>query len=230
MSVDPGYFVKKIGEINQLYLQVKSIMILAENFDKEQDAYVAPINELRNALDHILRSYEYPEKIDSEFSEATEHLYRAGYDAYEILAINIVKRIVNSLKNYPTDVITSIFPEYFHKIKPLLTDIQVGLADTRAHKRLDPETGVKSFHNYQEKLDSLIDISKRVDFTIPELEAEKQRVKKSKNRQKIRDTAIGFLIAVLVAVIGQILLKYYYDRNLAPTKGDEPIHQTGSHK
>jgi hypothetical protein len=193
-------FVEKIAEIKDLYAEVKEVIILAENFDPSSDVYLSPLTELRNTLDHIMRSFIYPNKLEAEFDEAKEHLYRAGYDAYEVLSINISNAIVKRIEKYSTRVITTVFPAYYTDVKQSIISIQVDLAEIRAHKRLNPETGTKSFTPYKEKVSQLLIHHKACEFRIPDLQKER--------RNGWIKAGVGFLIGVVITILGL----YLYDR------------------
>ena len=118
----------KLEELFSLYDKVRQSVILLENFNEEQKMYIAPINQLRSALDHIFKAINICddfEQCEYELREAKEHLDRAGYDTMELLAANIGITIVEKLKRYDTKTITEVFPYYFTTIKPQLTDIKV---------------------------------------------------------------------------------------------------------
>jgi hypothetical protein len=215
--VNPQIFFDKLNEIKELYVEVKEAIILAENFDGDHDVYLSPLNELRNTLDHIMRCLIYPNKLDNEFNEAKEHLYRAGYDAYEVLAINVGSAIVHSIEKYDTEIITSIFPNYYTDVKPALLDVKAELADTRAHKKLNPETGTKSFTPYKDKIANLILQLRRCIEQIPHLQAEKRK-KQTKNFWKILG---GILIGVIITIAGT----WVYDKYIKPEKLNNTIRE-----
>jgi hypothetical protein len=189
MDTNEEKFISHFYEVKDLYAEVKEIIILAENFDSTTDVYLSPLNELRNTLDHIMRSFIYPDKLDSEFSEAKEHLYRAGYDAYEVLSINVSSRIVKCIENYNADTITKVFPTYYTEIKQKIINIKIELAEERAHKKLNPDTGTKSFTPYKDKVSDLINSLKICEFKIPDL----QREKTKSNIKIIGTLVIGIL-------------------------------------
>jgi hypothetical protein len=220
MEIDCLRFVERFNEVKGLYLEIKAVIILAENIDNDKAAYLGSLNELRNTLDHLIRSLEYPQKMESEFSEAMEHLYRAGYDTYEILAMNLAEKIVSVVKNYSPEVLANVFPQYYKEINPRLLELQVELADTRAHKKLDPETGTKSFQPYATIIKELHTILKVTERITPELENEKSRLENlsiNKKKEKRRDTVKSIAIGVGIAILGQIGFKYVYDRFIAVT-------------
>jgi hypothetical protein len=206
-------FIAKLNEIKDLYAEVKEVIVLAENFDPSSDVYLSPLTELRNTLDHIMRSFIYPDRLNSEFDEAKEHLYRAGYDAYEVLAINVSNRIV--IEKYNTKTIATIFPTYFTEVKQSIINIKIEVAEERAHKRLDPDTGTKSFTPYKEKITKLINHLKVCEHNIPDLQKEKA---------KGWFTSIAnIILGILIAAAGI----FVYEKFLAgPAPSKQPLEQT----
>lgn len=205
-------FIEKLTEIKDLYAEVKEVIILAENFDPSSDVYLSPLTELRNTLDHIMRSFSYPEKLDSEFDEAKEHLYRAGYDAYEVLAINVCHRIVKCVEQYSTKTISEVFPTYYKDVKQTIIKLKVEMADERAHKRLNPDTGTKSFTPYKDKVTQLLENLKLCEAMIPDLQKEKS---------KGRWVALGnILLGIIIAAAGI----FVYEKFLKSTEtiADKP--------
>lgn len=203
MFMSPEDFYKNLLEVNCLYTEVKDIIILAEQLDPKNQIYLAPLNELRNALDHLMRSLHENEDPAKEFNEAKEHIYRAGYDAYELLNINLAEGIVECVEGYDTEIISIVFPGYYTNIKPALIDIQVELADTRAHKRTDPVSGIKTFTPYQAKVKTLYHHLKHCQEHVPSLAKEKRRRTKRKNK--------NFVIWIVATILTLIAASYIYD-------------------
>ena len=95
-------FFRKLSDVKLLYENVKYAVILSENFDPDREFYVATSNQMRSALDHIFKAMEGDGKrMAYELKEAEEHLSRAGYDTYEILASNLCLHISEKMNtNY----------------------------------------------------------------------------------------------------------------------------------
>lgn len=152
----------KLEELFSLYDKVRQAVILLENFNEEQKMYIAPINQLRSALDHIFKAINFCddfEQCEYELREAKEHLDRAGYDTMELLAANIGITIVEKLKRYDTKTITEVFPYYFTTIKPQLTDIKGIVASLRSNKKIDSD---KSFSTYFDQIYILKILTKKL--------------------------------------------------------------------
>lgn len=195
----------RLKELYTLYDKVRQSIILAENFDKERKMYVAPINQLRSALDHIFKavnSADNETQSEYELKEAKEHLDRAGYDALELLAANLGNAIVEKVAQYDTKALTAVFPTYFTEIKPKITDIKNCVATLRTDKKIDSE---KSFSAYFDQITELIDIDKKVDTMIPSLEEFKQKERKSERKAWIW----GLLSTITSGLIVGLLVYYF---------------------
>lgn len=198
-------FYDSLESLYDLYDKVRQAIILVENFDKGRNMYIAPINQLRSALDHIFKAVscaEDHERSAYELKEAKEHLDRAGYDALELLAAYLGIAIVEKVAQYDNETLTTIFPEYFTIIKPQITDIKNKVAVLRAKKDLNSEV---SFSAYFDQITELIEMDKRVDVMIPSLEEFRQRTKKSQ-----RMKSVIWLVATVVTAIISGLIGYLF--------------------
>ncbi len=195
------YCFDKLEELFSLYEKVRQAVVLSENFNKERKIHIAPINQMRSALDHIFKAINSVDKIetcDYELKEAKEHLDRAGYDAFELLAANISISIVEKLNKYNTKTITEVFPYYFTDIKPKLTDIKNIVAMLRSDKKIDSE---KSFSAYFDQISILINIDKKVDTIIPSLDEFEKKKKKEKFKTWIISIVSSIISGLSVGLI-----------------------------
>ena len=212
-------FYDKLNTLSKLYQNVRLAMFLLEQLDEKCEMYIAPINELRNALDHVFRAIKLDEDVDYELGLVKEHIERAGYDALTLLAAKLGTRIAKNLEPYETDTFTNVFPEYFTRIKPKITEIQSDIAEYRNGRGKDSE---ENFITYFDKIKELIDIDKEVDRRIPALqdfsdkkkreEQEQQRAKKIRKRNDrvwkyIIGPIIGFVSAIIIAYLIWLLNK-----------------------
>lgn len=194
----------KLEELFSLYDKVRQSVILLENFNEEQKMYIAPINQLRSALDHIFKAINICddfEQCEYELREAKEHLDRAGYDTMELLAANIGITIVEKLKRYDTKTITEVFPYYFTTIKPQLTDIKGIVASLRSNKKIDSD---KSFSTYFDQIYILINIDKKVDTMIPSLE----EFEKKKKKERLKTWIISILSSIISGLLVGIIMYF----------------------
>src|SRR6266542_2526131 len=122
MSVLPAKhssdFYEKFTEANKLYEEVKEIVIYAEYENKDQKYLISAVNELRNAFDHIMRIVSEPHSIDTNFEKARRHIYRAGYDAYEIIAISKLNNIKDVKEQFSYNAIIEAYPVSHSSVIP----------------------------------------------------------------------------------------------------------------
>jgi hypothetical protein len=216
MSTTSEDYLKKVTELFSLYEKVKLCIIYAENFDPKDELYVAPVNQLRSSLDHFLKAAVHPDDMTYELNEAREHMDRAGYDAFEILASNLGKTIIEKLNVYPTDVITTNFPDYYQVIKPKLIEIRANLADIRKRKKNSTTGSDESFSSYFDQVLLLLEFNKNVDFNIPSLEEYQQKklkeeaIKKEEGRRIRKKERIFnfFIVGIASAVISAIIVYF----------------------
>ena len=70
----------KLEELFSLYDKVRQSVILLENFNEEQKMYIAPINQLRSALDHIFKAVSCGQCAVTMSDEVMKfYLYTKGY-------------------------------------------------------------------------------------------------------------------------------------------------------
>jgi len=201
-------FLEQLREIKKLYVEVKGAIVLAEKFDPEDETYISQINELRNTLDHIMRALEFTDRSEHELNEAKEHLYRAGYDTYEILATNLTLKISGALNTYRKETISTVYPRYYDVIRPELIQIRTAIADLRANKNIDPATNNKTFSEYFECCDQLIQFLMETEQAQNDLIKGEEEYVKSKNAETVRT-----IIITAVSVLVTFALTYFFISN-----------------
>ena len=191
-------FYRKLSEVRELYEKVKYAIILSENFDPEREYYVASANQMRSALDHIFNAMDGDEKtMTYELKEAEEHLDRAGYDTYELLASNLCLSITSKMKRYSPHVISHIFPDYYRNIKPTINNIKVEIGKLRKDKKIDIDF---SFDKYAQNVASLIEFDEQIDKMIPAMEEH--------NNYEKRKNWIYWAITLLIAIVSLLIGLY----------------------
>lgn len=194
-------FIQK--EIAPLYFQVKAMNVRAENFDEQSRSYIAPFNEFRNTWDHMIKAAVMDNTKDGidNLNEAKVHLFRAGYDIYEIFASDLGLRIAESIEKYSSEDISRVFPQYYSDFQPLIITIHQELSTVRSTKNVDGNGNSDSFQVYEKNIEKLIEIYKNIQGYIPVLEKEKKR---------------GFLklikehfITVIITLITSLLVGYW---------------------
>jgi hypothetical protein len=201
-------FIEKLTCLEDLYSKANGAIILLENFNVSQDAYIGPHNEQRNALNHIMRMVRQKDdspSYEKEFDAAKAHLWRAGYDAYELICIDQIDYITRILGDkYSTTDVRIGLPDYFERIRPSVESIKTEIATIRSQKKNGKINGVDVFEAYFELADKLINYVKEITVRIPIIDAcyteriTNEREQKTKSR---RNFILGVVINVVVAAL-----------------------------
>ena len=201
-------------EIALLYKEIKKIVLLAENINEKQEVILSSINEMRNAFDHLMRCYDNEDinLCKKQIEKSKGHLFRAGYDAYELIAIETIKNIKLNFKNYTPDIILQVFPNYYNEIVFLIDNFEKNLANIRGNKKIgydfydeDGEINSKkieeAFNNYENIVTKLLDLKDDITKKIPALEKAKKEIKQTKTKDII-------VASIVSAIIGAIISKF----------------------
>jgi len=124
---------KQLRRLTELYLVVKELIIYFEEVNPEQKSDIQPINELRNAFDHMMRvsaavleiepQADAQQYILTNIDKAFGHVYRAGYDTVDYLSLTLKAVISEDLNAFSVDAISKALPEYYTTIKPDIEQI-----------------------------------------------------------------------------------------------------------
>jgi hypothetical protein len=166
MTHQPPDLLQKLHELSSIYNQVKRVILRSEYEGPHQKYLLASANEIRNAFDHVMRAVSGDSNIEGEFKEARAHLYRAGYDAYEIMAMNMIEDIHGYKKDYGYEVIVAACPEYNTSIVPLVNEIKKELSEVRSTKP-DVKSNSVFFNKYTGIIERLQAAHKQLNDCIP---------------------------------------------------------------
>ncbi len=197
---EEGKFISFLNEFAEIYEEVKISILLAENLDNNSKTYIAILIEIRNSLDHILRAVHDDKITDKELNDARDHLFRAGYDAFEILAINVSRNIIDDINKLDPEAVAHEFEEYYTNIRPEIIDIKIELAKIRSDRE-NPNNPKKIFAEYSQRIKKLVEDSQKVKEYIPHI----INFQNKKNKKKLMDRIYSALIGLIIGVIGTII-------------------------
>jgi hypothetical protein len=187
-------FTNKFLELFKLYIEVKEIVLLAEYENKQQKFIISSVNELRNSLDHIMRTLGDPETLDKNFDKAKGHLYRAGYDAYEIIVISKLAEIKEVKEQFRFEAITTAYPDYFSKVVPTTSRAKKLLVAARANKKIDngikAETEEKHFIAFESIATELIKLVDEIVLQVDGIREVHQNIIDKENKKKDKELRI----------------------------------------
>jgi len=200
-------FYDKLNDLLPTYETVKDLIIKIETFDEKEEVYVAPMNEMRSTLDHIFRAIKYsnnPAKCDEVLIGAKEHLERAAYDSYDLLAKILGKQVKTKTDPYDLDTLNASLPEYFSEIKPKIYEIQMKIIDLRKKRDIKCETYLST---YDDMIQQLWNINKLIDSRISSLVECKEKKKREKKIERFWQYIIGPIIGFAFALFLWLLTK-----------------------
>lgn len=204
MSIDEGTLLPKIKQLVPIYEKVKEAIFLAE-YENKLELPLASINELRNCLDHLMRTFAngLDGNTEHEIIEAKAHLYRAGNDSYEILVMHKLENFYEYQKTFDKEAVKEIFPDYYTLIIPLIEEVKVELAKVRAKKPVMHQEE-NTFTIYENIVTQLIKEIGRFQKASPGI----IEYEKTMRRKGIKRTIVNFIIGGVAAglVVGLILL------------------------
>lgn len=217
-------FSEKFFELFNLYEEVKKIVFLAEYENKEQKYIISSVNELRNCLDHIMRTFGSPDTLEKNFDKAKGHLYRAGYDAYEIIVISKLSEIKEIKEQFKFEAITIAYPNYFTTVIPVITKAKKEMVSARANKKIDNGLVGKNeeahFLKFEKITTELIQIVDELNLHIDGIrEAQKEIRRKYWRNFVLTSLIIGI---ILLAIEYKIFVKKETPNGLTSPKTEQP--------
>ncbi|GAI94361.1 unnamed protein product, partial [marine sediment metagenome] len=165
--MDEKKYFKLSKELSEIYLEIKAILLLSEDEDINQRIILTCINELRNAFDHTMKTFSEGESLEENFKKAVGHLYRAGFDAYEVISISIIKHIQDIRKNFSFEAIVTAYPDYYKKILPTIEKIKRAKVRARSNKTVkDNVSPEEHFKEYEKIVKDIIILKEEMDLHI----------------------------------------------------------------
>jgi len=205
----------RLRNLTELYLVVKELILYFEEVNPEQKSDIQPINELRNAFDHMMRvsavalevnPYEGDSQkyILTHIDKAFGHVYRAGYDTVDFLALTIKAIISDELDGFSVEAISKALPEYYSTIKPEIEQINLKIANYRAEKDV-AQDDAEHLIEYIETVTKLCEYREQVSRALPSIsEIEEKRKNESKIRTR-QDWIKRIIIGIILIIIGMLL-------------------------
>lgn len=201
---------EKLKNITILYRIVKEVVIHAEEVEVEADPQV--INELRHALDHLMRvtAYKFNIIIGSEFEDdyvkrnldkAYGHIYRAGYDTLDLLCLILRGDIAAEVEQFPLETINNVFPAYYNEINTSVEGITKEIITVRVNK----DVGRDNFENFMHYVELTKRLIEHKETVLNKLNPMIKYTEK-RNEERTREKITTFALGVLVAIIGGIIV------------------------
>lgn len=190
---------KKLTELSEIYKSVKHIFLLVEYYNGKKGIVVSSINELRSAFDHVMRAMtkENSVGLEDEIDSARKHLFRAAYDACEVIILDRLDYIESLKRMVSFKSISEIYPEYVTEVLPFAAQLKKEIVDVRQVD--DLEERVKE---YEDKITRIIDYSEKLELYMPAADKlkEEEEVRSIFSPTVITSIA-GFVLAVVALLV-----------------------------
>jgi len=155
-----------------------------------------------------MRTIGDPATLDKNFDKAKGHLYRAGYDAYEIIVMSKLAEIKDIKEQFKLEAITTAYPDYFTKVVPVISKAKKELVSARANKKIDnglvEKDEEKHFTTFEGIATTLIKLVDEINLHVDGIKEAQQEIRRKFWRNIIITTILSSLI------IGFILLSIEY--------------------
>ncbi|NLM30260.1 MAG: hypothetical protein GX216_07550 [Methanomicrobiales archaeon] len=209
-----------LKKTTEYYGILKDLAFYAEELTTE--SFLPPINELRDAFDHLMRTYAAQfglhdgdgdyirENLDATF----RHVYRALFDYFDYIRIYQKDYIYQKLDGISHQTIINLFPEYYREILPEIESCLEDIPRYKASKDIgkpDIEM-VTQYHTKVLKLRSycaeinkmapvLIEAENRLRLEEEERERKESELRKVEAWKYLLFTIIGTIVGGIVVAL-----------------------------
>lgn len=190
---------RKLTELSEIYKSVKHIFLLVEYYNGEKGIVVSSINELRSAFDHVMRAMtkeDYDGLID-EVDSAKKHLYRAAYDACEVIILDRLDYIESLKEKISFKTINIVFPEYATEVLPFAAKLKKEVVDVRQIDDLEERVC-----EYEIKIKKIIEYSETLEQIMPAA----IKLKEKEDASSLFSPSFAAALAGIVLAVVSVLL------------------------
>lgn len=215
-------------QLVMLYRGVKGDVICSEKLSKRTAISAPAVNELRNAFDHNMRAdavwrhgASVPDGVESDafryceknIEKAIGHVYRAGYDAFDIISLDKIQRIKRYLDDFRITTLHTVIDDYTGKIrKPFRAAIE-SCNNAKLGKDIEPREIQKhpQFYSWYiqaiETLDDVLDVYESHEDDLLAVEREVASSDRHQRNLAIWGMIFGLLLGAISVAVSVII--YY---------------------
>jgi hypothetical protein len=196
----------------------KRLTILGEEFGKDFLGFYQPLNELKNAYEHIIRAKSQElglrvlktetdltekEYVLSNIRKAMAHEYRAFFDTADYLSVVVRDKIIKILIPYSPIVISTAIPEYYKEYRSRIDEITYDIAEYRGMKDIGKiEITLPTVEKYANACEELINIYRSINKKMNVLLEVKEGLHQEKEAERKRELKVKIAIAATCLIIG----------------------------
>lgn len=191
----------------EIFREQTTYMVLLEKYSDK--VHIGPINELRGALYHLYNFVGKPNELKEQFIEAKEHVYRAYFDCFAMLAALLIERIQAFKTEFGIEIISAVFPDYFTRIKPEVQELILSIAKIRASRET---VGTLQTNIEEIRKSDVIALLLQWHTKLESLTNDFQEYKNNLKAKDVAKTRKDWFLRILFLVFGTIitlLIKYF---------------------
>ena len=205
---------KQWERLISLYSLYKTVFLLSEEINYEFNAFVQPMIELKDALDHIMRRIsldlegnfgtEYGIDIEQlryeknvQIDKAIYHIARAINDTLDFVNIKIREDVIDLLGKYPKNIIEAILPEYYKDIRVKIETLPRRVKLLRERSDIGEADFVKDYEIYLSDIKKIMSFVRKAKEALPSVDINHKKLE----RQRI---ASSVFLSILSAILGAL--------------------------
>jgi hypothetical protein len=191
-------------QIVEVHNRAKQLFILAEEMDSRFETFLQPVQELKHALEHIVRARARelgitgdpdPGYVDESLRKAFGHEYRAFFDVADWLGVALREKAADQMSRYSPECISRYFREWYETLRPRLETANTEIAKLRADKDVAKGSDViPEVAKYHRQIAELVEMMPMISSHVPQLE--------DGRRQERRERIWSVLWQVGLVVLG----------------------------
>ena len=206
-----------LRKTTECYGILKDLALYAEELNSE--SFLPPINEIRDAFDHLMRLYSVlfglrdgdSEYIKENLDAVFRHVYRASFDYLDYIRIYQKDYMHRRLEGISQQTIVNLFPEYYREILPEIESCLEDIPLYKASKDIG-KPDMETVERYHAKVLKMRDYCAQINKMAPALieaesklrgEAEQRERKESGIRRA--ETWKYLLFTIIGAIVGGII-------------------------
>ena len=206
-----------LRKTTECYGILKDLALYAEELNSE--SFLPPINEIRDAFDHLMRMYSVlfglrdgdSEYIKENLDAVFRHVYRASFDYLDYIRIYQKDYMHQRLEGISQQTIVNLFPEYYREILPEIESCLEDIPLYKASKDIG-KPDMETVERYHAKVLKMRDYCAQINKMAPALieaesklrgEAEQRERKESGIRRA--ETWKYLLFTIIGAIVGGII-------------------------
>jgi hypothetical protein len=201
----------QLKEITELYMITKDLILYSEELNN-LESFMPPINEIKDAYDHIMRvtavKFSLNDRQDGEYvkrnlEKVFSHIYRATFELFDYIRIYQKDAIDKKLSDVSKDAFVDVFPDYYRTIKPRLEELINQIPIYKKDKDIgDPNlTVVKKYHAAIMEIRGYIQMIDSLKSSLVEYDVKRRD-------EQLKSNWTTFILLVVSAAIGGLIVYF----------------------